>query len=180
MIQLWISITQLLISISSTSDSINVYIIQSWRYHYTDVISQITSLPVVHSNVYSGAQQRKHQTSVSLSFVSRIHHWPVNSLHKGPVTLWYCKQHYSEWDKVTFNTLNSQMTTHSLSLRPTYGMTIVTIFTRHRVITVLLCTLKWITNHLYHSLSSLSWLSKCYGGKRLYIFIKRNYTLLSI
>ena len=42
--------------------------------HYNDVImsamaSQITSLTIVYSTVYSGADQRKHQSSASLAFV---------------------------------------------------------------------------------------------------------------
>ena len=46
--------------------------------HYDDVImttmaSQITSLTVVYSNVYSDADQRKHQSSASLAFVWGIH-----------------------------------------------------------------------------------------------------------
>ena len=57
------------------------------RYHYGDVImgaiaSQITSLTIVHSTVYSDADQRKHQSSASLAFVRG----PVNSPHKWPVT----------------------------------------------------------------------------------------------
>ena len=48
--------------------------------------SQITSLTIVYSTVYSGADQRKHQSSASLSFMRGIHRWPVNSPHKGPVT----------------------------------------------------------------------------------------------
>ena len=59
--------------------------------HYNDVImstmaSQITSLTIVYSTAYSGADQRKHQSSASLAFVRGIHRWPVNSPHKGPVT----------------------------------------------------------------------------------------------
>ena len=59
--------------------------------HYSDAImcaiaSQITSLAIVYSAVYSGADQRKHQSSASLAFVGGIHRWPVNSPHKGPVT----------------------------------------------------------------------------------------------
>ena len=59
--------------------------------HYNDIImsvmaSQITSLTIVYSTVYSGADQRKHQSFASLAFVQGIHRWPVNSLHKGPVT----------------------------------------------------------------------------------------------
>ena len=46
--------------------------------HYTDFImttmaSQITSLTVVYSTVYSDADQRKHQSSASLAFVGGIH-----------------------------------------------------------------------------------------------------------
>ena len=59
--------------------------------HYDDVImttiaSQITSLMVVYSTVYSDADQRKHQSSASLAFVQGIHRIPVNSPHKWPVT----------------------------------------------------------------------------------------------
>ena len=59
--------------------------------HYDDVImstmaSQITSITIVYSTVYSGADQRRHQSSASLAFVRGIHRWPVNSPHKGPVT----------------------------------------------------------------------------------------------
>ena len=59
--------------------------------HYSYVImsvmaSQITSLMTVYSTIYSGSDQRKHQSSASLAFVRGIHRWPVNYLHKGPVT----------------------------------------------------------------------------------------------
>ena len=58
--------------------------------HYNDVImgaiaSQITSLTVVYSVVYSDVDQRKHQSSVSLAFVRGIHRGPLNSPHKWPV-----------------------------------------------------------------------------------------------
>ena len=60
-------------------------------YHYSDVIisamaSQITSSRIVYSTVYSGTDQRKHQSSASLAFVRWIHRWPENSPHKGPLT----------------------------------------------------------------------------------------------
>ena len=62
-----------------------------WLGHYDDVImstiaSQITSLTIVYSSVYPGADQRKHQSSASLAFVRGIHREPVNSPHKWPVT----------------------------------------------------------------------------------------------
>ena len=43
-------------------------------------------LTIVYSTVCSGADQRKHQSYVSLAFVWGIHRWPVNSPHKWPVT----------------------------------------------------------------------------------------------
>ena len=66
--------------------------VEPWRaVRYSDVIigamaSQITSLTIVYSTVYSGADQRKHQSSASLAFVRGIHRWPVNSPRKEPVT----------------------------------------------------------------------------------------------
>ena len=60
-------------------------------YHYNDVTmskiaSQITSLTIVYSTVYSGPHRTKHQSSASLAFVWWIHRIPVNSPHKWPVT----------------------------------------------------------------------------------------------
>ena len=41
------------------------------------IASQITSLTIVYSTIYSGADQRKHQSSASLAFVWGIHRGPV-------------------------------------------------------------------------------------------------------
>ena len=69
----------------------SLYILCPIRYgkgfNYTDVIMrsmayQITSLRIVYSTVYSGADQNKHQSSASLAFVRGIHWWPVNSCTK--------------------------------------------------------------------------------------------------
>ena len=59
--------------------------------HYNDVTisamaSQITTITSVYSNVYSDADQSKHQSSASLASVRGIHRLTVNSPHKGPVT----------------------------------------------------------------------------------------------
>ena len=48
--------------------------------------SQISNLTIVYSTVYSGADQRKHQSSASLAFVRGNHWWPVNFSHRWPVT----------------------------------------------------------------------------------------------
>ena len=58
--------------------------------HYSHVTmsamaSQITSVTTAYFTVCSDADQRKHQSSASLAFVTGIHRWPVNSPHKGPV-----------------------------------------------------------------------------------------------
>ena len=62
-----------------------------WYTHYSDVImdmvtSQITSLTIVYSTVYSGADLRIHHSSTSLAFVRGIQRGPVNSPRKWPVT----------------------------------------------------------------------------------------------
>ena len=64
---------------------------QTIRLHYSDVImdtmtSQITSLTIFYSTVYSGADQRKHQSPASMAFVRGIRRWPANSPHKGSAT----------------------------------------------------------------------------------------------
>ena len=56
--------------------------------HYSDVIvgeiaSQITSLTIVYSTVYSDTEQRKHQSSASLAFMQGIHRGTVNSRTNG-------------------------------------------------------------------------------------------------
>ena len=62
-----------------------------YNLHCCDVImgataSQINSLAIVYTTVYSGADQRKPQSSASLAFVRGLHRWPVNCPSKGPVT----------------------------------------------------------------------------------------------
>ena len=55
------------------------YVLKSTNYqiHYSDVImstvvSQITSITIAYSTIYSGTDQRKHQSSASLAFVRWI------------------------------------------------------------------------------------------------------------
>ena len=59
--------------------------------HYSDVImstmaSQTTGVSTVYSNVCSGADQRKHQSSVVTGLCVGNSPWLVNSPHKGLVT----------------------------------------------------------------------------------------------
>ena len=69
----------------------DTYHLQNAKYHYSDVIMgamtfQITSLTIGYLTIYSGADQRKHQSSASMAFVRGIRRWPVKSPHKWPVT----------------------------------------------------------------------------------------------
>ena len=52
----------------------------------SEMASQITSLTIIYSAVYSDVYQRTNQSSASLDFVRGIYRWPVNSPHKEPVT----------------------------------------------------------------------------------------------
>ena len=102
------------------------------KCHYNDVImsvmaSQITSLTIIYSTVYSGEDQRKHQSSASLAFMRGIHRWPVNSPHKGPVTrkmfpfddviMAMCVITYSAAMEVIMHRWHSQCTSRSTSSR---------------------------------------------------------------
>ena len=67
-------------------------------WHYDDVImgtiaSQITSLTIVYSTVYSDADQRKHQSSASLAFVWGIHPGQMASNAEN-VSIWW--RHYGD------------------------------------------------------------------------------------
>ena len=54
--------------------------------HYSEIIiSTMTSQVTGVSAICSTADQRKYESTVSLAFVRRIHWWPVDSPHKGPV-----------------------------------------------------------------------------------------------
>ena len=95
-----------------------VHTVQQWQRqntnHYNDVImsavtSEITGILMICSTVWSGADQRKHQSSLSLAFVRGIHRWPVNSPHKGPVT----RKVFPLFDDVIMQTSISQITPHT-------------------------------------------------------------------
>ena len=73
--------------LSEANDNAESVIMSHYNYVIMGAIaSQITSLTIVYSTAYSGADQRIHQSSASLAFVRGIHRGPVNSPHKWPVT----------------------------------------------------------------------------------------------
>ena len=64
---------------------------QTMHNNVVIMASQITSLIIVYSTVYSGADQRKHQSSASLAFVSGIHRWIpcTKGQQRGKVSVWW-------------------------------------------------------------------------------------------
>ena len=59
--------------------------------HYSDVIMivmalRITAVSIVCLTIFSGADQRNHQSSALLAFVGGIHRSPADSSQKGPLT----------------------------------------------------------------------------------------------
>ena len=74
--------------------------------HYNDIIrgTMVTSLTIVYSTVYSGADQRKHQSSASLAFVRGIHRGPVNSPHK-----WSVMRKMFPFDDVIMNAMKHRL-----------------------------------------------------------------------
>ena len=74
------------ICITGCTPSCHVFnFLLKWRHNERDGFSGAS---VVCSAVCLGADadQRKHQSSASLTFVRGIHRWPVDSLYKGPIT----------------------------------------------------------------------------------------------
>ena len=66
-----------------------IQVIEYWHKHYNDVVmsamaSEITGLTIVYSTVYSGADQRKHQSSASLAFVPA-----QRASNAGNVSIWW-------------------------------------------------------------------------------------------
>ena len=100
-----------------TSPGTRVNTSSSLKSHYSDIImgtmaSQITSRTIIYSTVYLGTDQRKHQSSASMAFVSGIHRWPVNSPHRWTGTrkmfpfddvimweLWWYRRHDNIYQK---------------------------------------------------------------------------------
>ena len=56
-----------------------------WRHNERDGVSNHQPHDCLLNRLFR-RRCRKHQSSTSLAFMRGIHHWPVNSPHKGPVT----------------------------------------------------------------------------------------------
>ena len=110
--------SQQVISIVCSGDVLSHVQHQAIIHHYSDVImgtmgSQITSLTIVYSTVYSDTDQGNHQSSTSLAFVWGIHRRPVNSPHKWPVT-----QKMFPFDDVIMKALVHIIACHPFGAKP--------------------------------------------------------------
>ena len=144
--------------------------------HYSDVTmgamsSQITSLTIVYSTVYSGADQRKHQCSASLAFVRGIHRLPVNSPHKWPVT----QKMFSFGDVIMeswsdFNYVNTIIACHGTAILYVWQIYIINLLKYDKGclwyswLSQLQCEWPYLQNTLYKSLlvlfdSSTVWIN---------------------
>ena len=93
-----------------------------WQSHYIDVVmttmpSQFTSLTVVYSTVYSDADQRKHQSSVSLAFVWGIHRDRWIHRTKGQLRGEYFHLMTSSWCYVTVAHFRTCRSVNTVRLR---------------------------------------------------------------
>ena len=64
---------------------VRIVISLRWRHNERDGVSNHQHV-IVYSTIYSGAEQREHQSYASLAYVPGIHRWPMNSPHIRPVT----------------------------------------------------------------------------------------------
>ena len=104
--------------------------------HHSEVImgviaSQITSLTIVNSTVYSDADQRKYQSSAAaLAFVWGIHRGPVNSPNKWPVTrkMFPCETSSCIIDRRSLNLLNK------LAKKSVHQLRILLLLLRWRIV----------------------------------------------
>ena len=76
-----------------------IFISLQWRHNERDGVLNNRRLDYL-LNLFSGADQRKHQSFASLTLVRGIHRWPVDSPHKGPAT-----QKIFPYDDVIVNVL---------------------------------------------------------------------------
>ena len=152
---------------------------------------QITSLTIVYSTIYSGANQRKNQSSAPLAFVRGIHRWPVNSPQKGPVT----RKMFSFEDVVMLlhyqlNCMRWESNTQQWSLAPSF---VIVVEYQKCVHICMGCAwyphaaMHMITVHFTHTFPNSIWvrviieakwiLMKCWSNVQ-YIYFDYKYTLL--
>ena len=138
------------------------------------IASQITSLTIVYSIVYSDADPRKHQISASLAFVWGIHRGPVNSPHKWPVT-----RKMFPFDDVIMASVNKVMVGSDNGLSPIRWQAIIgmnvglwSIEPLETNCGILIKIQKFLFTKMHLKISFAKWRTFCPGGDEL-IYIKR-------
>ena len=114
------------------------------------IASQITSLTIVYSIVYSDADQRKHQSSASLAFVRGIHRWSVNSPHKRPVT----RKMFPFDDVIMENVILTKLS--SLAVLKVVKMTTFSTISVQNFVKMTTFPFQWCKQH-YSDVTSASW-----------------------
>ena len=125
------------------------------------IATQITSLTIVDSTVYSDADPRKHQCSASLAFVRGLHRGPVNSPHKWPVT-----RKMFPFDDVIMLTLDQfccKVIIYTSGWQPIY------ILIKYKFWSVIVCEITSISKQWRHML--LSYYITRYDCKTLRLFL---------
>ena len=147
--------------------------------HVSTTTKETHGLTIVYSTIHSVADQRKHQSSLSLAFMRGIHRWPVNSPYKWPVM----QKMFSFDDVIMVSTVFTdndivasvaESLTHLISLHsspwqnfpesdmtPTphqnhkqfYGILMIPSHEHHHLATQHHCILPW-----QHTLNNTSWL----------------------
>ena len=107
------------------------HVLLKWKpWHYGDIImttmaSQITSLTIVYSTVYSDADQRKHHSSASLAFVWGIHRDRWIPRTKGQLRGKYYHLMTSSWEWVTVQHFRVGFLFPNLAYIPTHSYKIL-------------------------------------------------------
>ena len=141
-------------------NSLLIYHTTLQRLIMSMMASQITSLTIVYSTVYTGADQGKHQSSVSLAFVWGIHWWPVNSPHKGQ---WHRKCFHlmtSSWEKYGNLFISTNNRFYRLTLIYVVSLPIPS---PHRIWS------NYKSNVKFPMLKAFSWPSNFYPMWRIYV-----------
>ena len=127
------------------------------------IASQITSLTIVYSTVYSGADQSKHQSSASLAFLWGIHRGPVNSPHKWPVT-----RKMFPFDDVIMHYFKQYLVECSTPNHYRNQCGLIANWTK-----VQTRWIQWQCNHFIYKNEDGNMMSPCVDKQQLYMVIKK-------
>ena len=116
--------------LSQWETTLRCNVMSPYSEHYSDVImsamaSQITGVPIACLTVYKGADQRKHQNSISLAFVRGIpgdRRFPQRAINTVNVPIWW--RHH---DDPCLSCLHGPVFLHKVEFRWIYYHRLITI-----------------------------------------------------